>query len=193
MVDSSYLRLEDVSVMQLRHLHTWSFHHSSLLLMIQPHEIIGIPCMMLNESSHSAISYMGYRDALSTRLSCLCAKGIYSTPTLYTYTLIPRYMFRVGETAVVYLEILSTNCSHSNSTRDIFTVTIRDIMTQSLYVGKEGLQCSVPDVSVNIFYDRHDMCSVFIIQFQRYKLKLFTTMMGSLFYESFVEVCYIIK
>ena len=173
MVNSTYLRLREVSATRLRHHQTLSFHHSSLLLKIEPHEVPGMSCMMLNESSHSVTNYNGYSDALATQLVCLCALGIYSTPTLYTYTLIPRYMLHAAQTAVVYFEISGTNCSRFNRTKDILRVTIRDIMTQSLYVGKEGLQCSVPDVSVNIFYERHGMCSRFIIRFQRYKLKLF--------------------
>ena len=193
MLNNRYLRLREVSVMQMRNEYKLSFYHSSLLVKIEPYEIRESTCMMMKKSSHSAVSYMGYEKALITRLACLCAVGIYSTPTLYMYSLIPRYMFHRAQTAVVYFEILDTNnyCSRYNSANDILTVTIRDIMAQSLYVGKEGVQCSVPDVTVNIIYERHEMCSDFIIQFQRYKLNLFTRIEGPFVYESFfVEVCY---
>ena len=178
MVSSTRKHFGKVSTLAVKHTIYREHHPSTLRLKITVFDVLQSLCRVLNKSAHAEVGHSGDRRAFMAQLTGSCVIGTYTESTLYFFIIPPKPVERNKYITMLCFDILKVNGEVDMPS--ILTVTIRDIMTQSLRVSQEVLHVEVVDVSVVLFYEKLDLflISTFVLEFRRYVLPCFTLTIG---------------
>ena len=181
MLSSTRKHFGKVSTLAVKHTIYRKHHPSTLRLKITVFDAPQSLCRVLNKSAHAEVGHNRERQAFMAQLTGSCVTGTYTESTLYFFIIPPKPVERNKYITMLCFDILKVN-SDLDMPTGILTVTVRDIITQSLMVSQEKLHVEVVDVSVVLFYEKLDLflISTFVLEFRRYALPCFTLTIGYL-------------
>ena len=139
---------------------TYKEHHPSTLRLkitvFDALQRLQASCRILNESLHATVGHIGYRRALLAKLTDPCVTGTCIEPTLYLFVLLLKFSEPNKQMTMLCFDIIETN----SDVESILTVTILDIMTQSLRVSNQKIYVQLVDVSVMLYYEKIQLYSL---------------------------------
>ena len=187
--ESKRQHLGKVSTLTVIHTLYREHHLSTLRLKISlfdaPQQTV---CRVLNKTLHAEVRLIGYGPAYLAELTDSCVTATYKEATFYIFILLPKPVERNKHITMLCFDIFSVDTAVEMPS--ILTVTIREILTQSLMVSQGELHIQVVDVSVVMYFEKIDLLSIstFVLEFRRYALPCFALTIGSSYGDLYFQV-----
>ena len=177
-----------VSTLTVIHTIYRKYHPSTLRLKISMFDAQQTVCRVFNKSLHAEVRHIGYGQAYLAKLTDSCVTATYKEASLYIFILLPKPVERNKHITMLCFDIFSVD--GAVEVPSILTVTIRDIMTQSLMVSQGELHIQVVDVSVVMYFEKIDLLyiSTFVLEFRRHALPCFALTIGSSYRDLYFQV-----